>query len=79
MYFYFRVLSRPDALALPAVHKELGVDFDDKVKNSQSNVLFLVFLQYVLIFCCFLIESLIYRKFIGGHLKFHKSCHEILL
>jgi hypothetical protein len=33
----FRVLSRPDAMALPSLHKELGVDFDDKV--SEENVL----------------------------------------
>ena len=26
-----RVLSRPDAVAIPAMHKELGVDYDEKV------------------------------------------------
>ena len=26
-----RVLSRPDALQIPAMHKELGLDFDEKV------------------------------------------------
>jgi len=32
-----RVLSRPDAMALPSLHKELGVDFDDKVLPSICN------------------------------------------
>ena len=26
-----RVLSRPDALQIPVLHKELGIDFDEKV------------------------------------------------
>merc|ERR1712183_294350 len=29
-----RVLSRPDALNIPAMHKELGVDYDEKVLPS---------------------------------------------
>jgi len=32
-----RVLSRPDALNIPAMHKELGVDYDEKVLPSICN------------------------------------------
>jgi len=32
-----RVLSRPDASNLPAIHRELGVDFDEKVLPSICN------------------------------------------
>merc|ERR1719290_671469 len=32
-----RVLSRPDAQNLPAIHRELGVDFDEKVLPSICN------------------------------------------
>lgn len=32
-----RVLSRPDALQIPAMHKELGLDFDEKVLPSICN------------------------------------------
>merc|ERR1711929_18749 len=32
-----RVLSRPDSMNLPALHKELGQDFDDKVLPSICN------------------------------------------
>jgi prohibitin 2 len=32
-----RVLSRPDAMALPSLHQELGQDFDDKVLPSICN------------------------------------------
>jgi hypothetical protein len=37
-----RVLSRPDAMALPSLHKELGVDFDDKVSEKNFVKLFRV-------------------------------------
>ena len=40
-----RVLSRPDALQIPTMHKELGIDFDEKVLPS-----FCPFFSY---FCCF--------------------------
>merc|ERR1719322_2246505 len=32
-----RVLSRPDALEIPAMHKELGTDYDEKVLPSICN------------------------------------------
>ena len=32
-----RVLSRPDAPQIPAMHKELGVDYDEKVLPSICN------------------------------------------
>merc|ERR1712117_650408 len=32
-----RVLSRPDALQIPTMHKELGIDFDEKVLPSICN------------------------------------------
>jgi len=32
-----RVLSRPDAFQIPAMHKELGVDYDEKVLPSICN------------------------------------------
>jgi len=32
-----RVLSRPDAMNIPAMHKELGVDYDEKVLPSICN------------------------------------------
>merc|ERR1712183_117701 len=32
-----RVLSRPDSLSIPTIHKELGVDFDEKVLPSICN------------------------------------------
>ena len=32
-----RVLSRPDALQIPVLHKELGIDFDEKVLPSITN------------------------------------------
>jgi len=32
-----RVLSRPDANSIPTIHKELGVDFDEKVLPSICN------------------------------------------
>ena len=32
-----RVLSRPDALQIPTMHKELGIDFDEKVLPSTHN------------------------------------------
>ena len=32
-----RVLSRPDANHIPTIHKELGVDFDEKVLPSICN------------------------------------------
>ena len=31
-----RVLSRPDSMNLPALHKELGQDFDEKVGNGKA-------------------------------------------
>ena len=32
-----RVLSRPDALHIPELHKELGIDYDEKVLPSICN------------------------------------------
>ena len=35
-----RVLSRPDALEIPAMHKELGTDYDEKVLPRYVNCYF---------------------------------------
>jgi len=32
-----RVLSRPDSINLPSLHKQLGVDYDEKVLPSICN------------------------------------------
>lgn len=32
-----RVLSRPDSMRLPAVHRNLGLDYDEKVLPSICN------------------------------------------
>ena len=40
-----RVLSRPDSGNLPALHQELGQDFDEKVRNSHP-ASSLLFIQY---------------------------------
>ena len=37
MNISLRVLSRPDASQIPAMHRELGLDFDEKVLPSICN------------------------------------------
>ena len=37
MNISLRVLSRPDASQIPAMHRELGIDFDEKVLPSICN------------------------------------------
>ena len=41
-----RVLSRPDALQIPTMHKELGIDFDEKVLPSLVVILIIIFYYY---------------------------------
>ena len=43
-----RVLSRPDALQIPTMHKELGIDFDEKVLPSTVVIIF-----NIVLFSCF--------------------------
>ena len=37
-----RVLSRPDSFSIPEIHKNLGIDYDDKVTNFRLLITFIL-------------------------------------